>query len=135
MKDTEIIETLQSKLAMPGGRHLYGILGSYTQLDKFLQKLKDARTPEGDPFPEQISLNQGILKSIPDDEFRHLVENEAKRPEPTVIHVAKAFESLLRSMLKAKGLVVLANLELIFAYGCVSTKEDAGTTFLEKPWV
>lgn len=25
--------------------------------------------------------------------------------------------------------------ELIFAYGCVPTKEDAGTTFLEKPWV
>ena len=96
MKDMEIIETLHSKLAMPGGRHLYGILGSYAQLIKFSQKLKDARTPEGDLFPEPISLNQGILKSIPDDEFRHLVENEAKRPEPTIKHVARAFESFLR---------------------------------------
>jgi len=117
MKDTEVIETLQSKLAMPGGRHLYGILGSYGQLVKFSQKLKDARTPEGDSFPEPISLNQGILKSIPDDEFRHLVENEAKRPEPTTKHVAKAFESFLRATLQKKGLAVLAHLELIFAYG------------------
>lgn len=117
MKDTEIIETLQSKLAMPGGRHLYGILGSYKRLELFSEKLKEARTPEGEYFPEFISLNNGILKSIPDEEFLNLVEHEAKRPLPTRNHIARAFESFLRATLQKRGLVVLAQLELIFAYG------------------
>jgi len=53
---------------------------------------------------------------MPDDEFQHLVRNEAKRPEPTVAHIQKAFESFLRSKLKGKGLVILQDLELVFAY-------------------
>jgi hypothetical protein len=116
MKDTEIIEALRSKLAMPGGRHLYGVLGSYPALRKFGKKLKQAKAPDGKPFPEPLSVNRGILDSIPDNEFRRLVENEAKRPEPTAAHVSKAFEKFLRSKLRAEGLVVLGNLELLFAY-------------------
>jgi len=116
MRDTEIIEALQRKLAVPGGRHLYGILGSYQQLAAFAEKLQEARTPEGGYFPAAVSLNNGILQSIPDEEFRHLVENEAKRPEPTVKHIARAFESFLRKTLQQQGLTVLVQLELIFAY-------------------
>jgi len=44
------------------------------------------------------------------------VVNEAKRPEPTAAHVAKAFDSFLRSKLKKKGLLVLWHLEMLFAY-------------------
>jgi len=116
MKDTEIIETLRSKLAVPGGRHLYGVLGTYQALDKFAQKLQQAKTLDGRHFPAPLSVNRGILDAIPDDEFRKRVEDEAKRPEPTAAHVARAFESFLRSKLKGKGLVVLANLEMLFAY-------------------
>ena len=116
MKDTEIIETLRSKLGMPGGRHLYGVLGTYPLLRAFAKKLQQARTPDGMSFPKPLSVNRGILQSIPDEEFRELVENEAKRPEPTAAHVAKAFETFLRSKLRGKGLVVLANLEMLFAY-------------------
>lgn len=116
MKDTEIIEMLRSKLAVSSGRHLYGILGSYPKLSAFAKKLQQAKSPGGDNFPRPISVNRGILKTIPDEEFRQLVENEAKRPEPTAAHVEKAFESFLRSTLSAKGLVVLSNLELLFAY-------------------
>lgn len=116
MKDTEIIEALRSKLTMPGGRHLYGVLGSYSALRRFSKKLKQAKAPEGKPFPEPLSVNRGILDSIPDNEFRRLVENEAKRPEPTAAHVSKAFEKFLRSKLRGKGLIVLGNLELLFAY-------------------
>ena len=53
---------------------------------------------------------------IPDDDFKHLAENEAKRPEPTAGYVAKAFEMYLRSKLCGKGLIVLAHLEMLFAY-------------------
>ena len=62
-----------------------------------------------------VNVNRGILDAIPDDEFRQLVENEAKRPEPTAAHVAKAFERFLRANLTG-GVLVLSNLELLFAY-------------------
>ena len=116
MKNTEIIEALGSKLAVPGGRHLYGVLGLYAALAAFSRKLRQAKAPDGRRFPKPISVNRGILNAIPDDELRQLVENEAKRPEPTAAHVAKAFEMFLRSKLRGKSLIVRSNLEMLFAY-------------------
>lgn len=115
MKDTEIIEALRGKLSISSGRHLYGVLGSYSSLEQFAGKLRQAKTADGKHFPGPMNVNRGILEAIPDDEFRNLVKNEAKRPEPTAAHVARAFEIFLRSKLRAKGLVVLANMELLFA--------------------
>jgi len=116
MKDTEIIETLRQKLTVPVGRHLYGVMGTYEKLEGFAKKLGHAKTADGKQFPKTINVNRGILEAIPDDEFRELAENEARRPEPTAAHVAKAFERFLRANLTGKGLVVLANLEMLFAY-------------------
>lgn len=116
MKDTDIVENLRSKLNFSGGRHLYGVLGSYNALKRFDKKLRQAKMPEGKRFPKAISVNKGILSTIPDDEFQELVKNEAKRPEPTAAHVAKAFEAFLRSKLTGKGLIILSNLEMLFAY-------------------
>jgi len=116
VKDTEIIEELRSKLAIPIGRHLYAVLGSYSALDAFAHKLQQAKTPDGRPFPKPVSVNRGILDAIPDDEFRQLAADEAKWPEPAAAQVARAFDKLLRSKLSGKGLVVLANLEMVFAY-------------------
>lgn len=116
MIPTAIIETLRTRLSMPGGRHLYGVLGAYDRLEKFSNLLAKAKTVEGEPFPKAISVNRGILETIPDDEFRQLVMDEAKRPEPTAAHVADAFKRFVRSHLVGKGLVVLRDLELIFAY-------------------
>jgi hypothetical protein len=39
-----------------------------------------------------------------------------KRPQPTGAHVAQSFAAFLRQDLRSKGLVVLAHLELVFAY-------------------
>jgi len=116
MRDTEIIEAIISKLNMPGGRHLYGVMGTYHGIKSFEKKLQQAKTPDGKKFPKSLSVNKGILDTIPDEEFRELVENEAKRPEPTASHVAKAFEIYLRSKLQGKGLIVLSNIEMLFAY-------------------
>lgn len=116
MKDTDIIQALCDRLAVPTGRHLYGILGSYPALDAFAKKLTQARTPDGDYFPAPLSVNAGILNAIPDTEFRELALNEAKRPEPTRAHVGQAFEVFLRGALEQHGLVVLAKLEMLFAY-------------------
>ena len=116
MKSTEIIETLRGRLAVAGGRHLYGALGTYTSLSGFAKKLQQAKTTDGRRFPPPLSVNRGVLDEIPDEEFRTLVENEAKRPEPTAAHVAKAFERFLRSRIKGRGPIVLGHLEMLFAY-------------------
>lgn len=116
MKDTEIIEALRSKLAILSGRHLYGVLGDYSTLTAFAERIQEAKTPDGKAFPPALSVNQGILETIPDQEFLELVQNEAKRPEPTVRRVEQAFETFLRAKLKGGGLLVLSHLEILFAY-------------------
>jgi len=116
MTNTEIIETLRSRLSLPGGRHLYGVLGGYDLLSRFAGQLAKAKSVEGQQFPKAISVNRGILDTIPDDEFRKLVNDEAKRPEPTAAHVASAFEQFIRSKLAGQGLIVLKDLELVFSY-------------------
>jgi hypothetical protein len=116
MTNTEIIETLRARLSLPGGRHLYGVLGSYDLLSLFAGQLAKAKSVEGQQFPKAISVNRGILNTIPDDEFRKLVNDEAKRPEPTAAHVSSAFEQFIRSKLAGQGLIVLKDLELVFSY-------------------
>jgi hypothetical protein len=116
MKPAEIVEVLLTKLALPGGRHLYGVMGTHARLDAFAAELTKARLAGGSKFPTPLSVNRGILDAIPDDEFRKLTRDEAKRPEPTTAHVSQAFASFLRQHLCGKGLVVLAHLELLFAY-------------------
>ena len=54
MKSTEIIEALRQKLTVPSGRHLYGVLGAYSQLDGFARKLHQAKTLDGSPFPKPL---------------------------------------------------------------------------------
>ena len=116
MKASEVIETLRSKLAMPGGRHLYGVLGSYPALERFSGALQQAAGPDGTPFAAPLSVNRGILGAIPDAEYLRLVKDEARKPEPTAAHVAHAFEHFLREALKQDRLVALSELEMLFAY-------------------
>lgn len=119
MKDTEIIEAIIAKLSVDVGRHLYAVIGSYRSLDRFAARLQEAKIHNevnGMPFPAPISVNRGILSAIPDDEFRKLVETEARKPEPTKAHINRAFEKFLRQRLMEDGLVILSNLELLFAY-------------------
>ena len=116
MNDTEIIEALCSKLLVPTARHLYGVLGTYPTLKRFVEKLQQAKAPDGKPFPAPL-WSRGAFLMRSDDEFRSLVEREARRPEPIAAHVARAFETFLRVNLKENGLVVLESLEILFAYG------------------
>jgi hypothetical protein len=119
MKSTDIIDALRQKLTVPGGRHLYGVLGTYNQLDAFAKKLHQAKTTDGVAFPKPVNVNRGILDAIPNDEFKELAENEAKRPEPTIAHVGKAFERFLRARLTggsnfSKGVLVLSKSGICF---------------------
>ena len=116
MTDVQIIDEIREKFANPVGRHLYGILGSYKRLEEFSKKLYNVKTQDDKEFPLPISLNWGIMESIPDDDFKFLVEHEAKWPEPTAAHVKRAFEEYIRSLIKQQDIIILANVELLFAY-------------------
>lgn len=116
MNDAEIIGALRNRLNVKVGRHLYGILGSYEALERFSATLQQVNTIEGVPFPAPLSVNREILEAIPDEEFKELAENEPKRPEPTMQHVKKSFETFLRSQLQNHDLLVLGGLEMLFAY-------------------
>lgn len=116
MNETDVIAAFQARLAVPGGRHLYGVLGTYPALDGFARSLQLAHAPDGRAFPAPLAVNAGILNAIPDEEFRELADREPRLPEPTQAHVARAFERFLREALQAQRLVVLGALELLFAY-------------------
>ena len=117
MNTAEIIEALRSRVTVPSGRHLYGVLGSYQALTDFASELSKAKMPESDAtFSATINVNRGILEAIPDEDFKRLASNEARHPQPTANQVSRAFEVFLRSVLPGNGLVVLSNFEMLFAY-------------------
>jgi hypothetical protein len=116
MKPADIVDALRTKLSMPGGRHLYGVLGTYEQLRTFSSVLQTSTNVDGQKFSQPINVNLAILKAIPDEEFKKLVADEAKRPEPTAAYVAKAFDTVVRREVLGKQLLVLAHLEMLFAY-------------------
>lgn len=118
MRDADIVTELYRKLAIAGGRHIYGVLGhSYRALRRFAGELQRTKMPDGSFFPAPLSVTNSIISAIPEDEFRGLVENEAKFPQPTQAHIQQAFDYFLRANLPASGgLLVLESLELLFAY-------------------
>jgi hypothetical protein len=116
MNYTDIIIELRKKLDIPVGRHLYGVLGTYKKLDIFSQELQRASLSDGNTFPAPLSVNEGIINAFSDEEFREIVKNEARRPEPTRMSVRNAFEAFLRENFAKSELLILEDLELIFAY-------------------
>lgn len=116
MNAAEIIESLRIKLAMPGGRHLYGVLGTYELLQVFADSLSQSKNFDGMPFSTPLNVNLAILRAMPDEEFKKLVTNEARRPEPTAAYVAKAFDSIIRKEIQDQKLLILSELEMLFAY-------------------
>ena len=116
MRDADIIIALRNKLEIPVGRHLYGVIGSYKSLDKFMRVLQEATTSNGDHFPTPISVTRGIIETFSDEEFRSIVKDEAQRPESTRRSVELSFEKFLRTQFKQKKILVLTDLEILFPY-------------------
>jgi hypothetical protein len=117
MNDIEIIETLRKKLSIPIGRHLYGVMGSYPELERFTDQLQKATYEDNLRFPQPISVSSSILNQFSDEEFHRIVTDEAKRPEPTRKSIEEEFNAFVRRTLTANKLVVFSDLELLFAYG------------------
>lgn len=53
---------VRARLSLPGGRHLYGVLGTYDPPSRFAVQLPKAKSVDGNTFPKDISVNRASLK-------------------------------------------------------------------------
>jgi hypothetical protein len=116
MKTEDIIVNLLNYLQVPVGRHLYGIIGEYITLSQFENKIKDTSVNIGKKFASPISINESIIDAFNDEDFRDLVNKEARRPEPTRTSIKNMFEKTIRSNLDQYSTIIIKGLELIFIY-------------------
>jgi len=116
VRDAEVVEVLVAKLAIPTGRHLYAVVGPYPALQRFGSSLTGTALPDGTKVERSVSVTAEVLNRIADDEFRRIVADEAKRPEVVTAEVQRAFEAFIRGVARRQRLVVLGNLEVVFAY-------------------
>ena len=113
----QIISYLRENLKLSVGRHLYAVLGSYSQLNHFVEvDLAQARFGDGADHPLVINLNLALLNRIEDSELRDLVQNEARLPQTVQMKLNREFDLVLMNLLKDYSLIVLQHLELLFAY-------------------
>lgn len=115
----QIISQLREKLQFNIGRHLYGVLGSYAQLQQFEQTdLAQARDPKGHLFSKPINLNRELLARIGDADLRQLIKDEARYPQAVQRRLSQKFDHLLDELLSAQAshLLILKQLELLFTY-------------------
>ena len=113
----QVISALREKLQFSAGRHLYGLLGTYAQLARFEDSdLPQARDPEGNPFPVPVNLNHELMARIGDDDLRQLVRDEARRPQAVQRRLGQELDNLLGHLLQSDHLLILRQMELIFAY-------------------
>jgi len=116
MKIDDIIINLSNMMQVPVGRHLYGVIGTYESLEKVENALVKAPRFGEELFPKPKSLNLELIDAYSDSEFRSLVEDEAKRPEPTRASLRNVFEKFMRESLEKENLLILKDLELLFIY-------------------
>jgi hypothetical protein len=112
----QIIVVLRDKLQNSMGRHLYGILGSYTQLDYFEYHYLSQVKVDGQPFPAPTNLNRELLARVPDADLRQLVRDEAKRRSVIRDRLKSELEELLKDLFRQHHFVILKQIELIYAY-------------------
>lgn len=113
----QVISQLRVKLQFEGGRHLYGVLGTYRQLDRFARNdLATARDPADQQFPTPVNLNKALLDRIDDADLRNLIDWEAKRPQGIAYRLNDEFAKLLQTSLERIPFLILYQLELMFAY-------------------
>ena len=113
----QVISDLRSKLQVNIGRHLYGVLGTYARLAHFEEvDLKQALDADGRLLPAPLNLNRELLATLPDEDLRRLVKDEARRPQAVERRLNEQLRAVLTAHLQHSSFVILEQLELIFAY-------------------
>jgi hypothetical protein len=113
----EIDSQLGQKLAMPTGRHLYVVLGSFERLERYERvDFREARSPGGERLGDPVNVNHTLLERTSDDELKRLVQAEASRTESVKDRLAKELDTLVAERLNTGFFLALKNLEILFAY-------------------
>lgn len=113
----QVISELRRLLHNQSGRHLYVVLGSYSQLDSFEKNdLIPAQMANGQGFPEAVNFNRELLACIEDDVLRRMVQDESRRPRAVESQLNQAFDNILRKYFDQRSFLILKQCELIFAY-------------------
>ena len=113
----KVISQLREKLQFDVGRHLYGVLGTYRQLERFERvDLAQARDHEGRAFPPLINLNRQLLERIGDNDLNELVGNEARRPESVRNRLSQELRNLISEHLTSNSILAVKNIEVLFTY-------------------
>jgi hypothetical protein len=113
----EINSQLRQKLAVPTGRHLYVVLGTYERLGRYERvDFPEALSPESHRLGEPVNVNRNLLDRISDDELKGLVQTEASRIECVKDRLRKELDTLVAEKLNGSSFLALKNVELLFAY-------------------
>lgn len=119
----QVISELRRQLQNQSGRHLYVVLGSYSQLESFEKNdLKPAKTVDEQAFPKPVNLNRELLACIEDEVLRRMVRDESRRPQAVDSQLNQAFDQLLRRCFEQHPFVILKQCELMFAYKLEASK-------------
>jgi len=113
----EILRDLSGRWEETGKRHLYLVLGTYADLAAFLKDVKrGARTPDRRPVEAVIRVNSALLETLGESGQEEMVDSEARYLEHIQQTLARHFDGILKTELERHDIVVLADLELIFAF-------------------
>ena len=113
----QVISQMRDKLQFEAGRHLYGVLGTYAQLNRFSRlDLAESQDANGNAFPRPVNLNRALLSGIDDGDLRDMVDREARRPQWIAERLNDGLNRLLQESLSENRLLVVHQIELMFAY-------------------
>jgi hypothetical protein len=113
----EINSQLRQKLAMPTGRHLYVVLGTYDRIERYERvAFREARGPDDKPLGPALNINHSLLQRLEDEELKWLVRNEAGMSETVKKQLADELDALIAHKLTQTSFLAVKSLELLFAY-------------------
>ncbi len=113
----EINSQLRQKLAMPTGRHLYVVLGTYERIERYERvAFREARSPNDKPLGPALNINHSLLQRFGDEELKWLVRNEAGMSETVKKQLADELDALIADKLTQTSFLAVKSLELLFAY-------------------
>ena len=96
----EINSQLRQKLAMPTGRHLYVVLGTYERIERYERvAFREARSPDDKPLGPALNINLSLLQRFGDEELKWLVRNEAGMQETVKKQLADELDALVADKL------------------------------------
>ena len=111
----EINSQLRQKLAMPTGRHLYVVLGTYERIERYERvAFREARSPDDKPLGPALNINLSLLQRFGDEELKWLVRNEAGMQETVKKQLADELNALVADKLMETSFLAIKSGSSVF---------------------